>query len=441
MVSVMSRAKIRTAAPMIASVGALALLLTACGGGAGNSTGQAQGSKEFTYLTNVENTTIKGELDTLSKDQCKSENDKQPLKVDTVPQTSLDQKLQLLAGQNALPVQFAAGNAPALTQDLDKSGNVLDFEKAFKDLGMSDAILPGAASTIKSLYGGKLNVLPYQYNVEGVWYNKKLFADNGIPAPKTWDEFVAAGEKLKGAGVQPLSASGKQGWPLTRLLSGYIFSDLGPDALKKVADGQAKLTDPQYVKAAQAIADLGSKGYFGDGVGSIDYDTAANQFLTGKAGMFYMGSWILANFNDKTKNKIGEENIGFLPFPKVSGGKGIDNQYAANVGLPMTFNAKKYDANASAWLKCIATNYGSAALKDQASISGFKVNTPVENLDPLVKSTQETVNSTKESVLWFEALFSTKATTTSQTNAAGLVTGSVSPQKFMELVQADLGAK
>lgn len=439
MVSVSSRPKARVFAPVVASAGALALLLTGCGAGGGGAT--AQGSKEFTYLTNVENTTIRSELETLSKDQCKAENEKAPLKVETVPQTSLDQKLQLLAGQNSLPVQFAAGNAPALTLDLDKSGNILDFEKALGDLNMSDAILPGAASTIKALYGGKVNVLPYQYNVEGIWYNKKLFADNNIEAPKTWDDFVAAGEKLKAAGVQPLSASGKQGWPLTRLVSGYLFSDLGADALKKVADGEAKLTDPEYVKAAQAVADLGGKGYFGEGVGSIDYDTAVNQFLTGKAGMFYMGSWILSNFSKAEANKIGEENIGFLPFPKVSGGQGIENQYAANVGLPMTFNAKKYDENASSWLKCIATNYGSAALKDQASISGFKVNTPVENLDPLVKSTQETVNSTKESVLWFEALFSTKATTTSQTNAAGLASGSISPQKFMELVQNDLAAK
>lgn len=439
MVSVSSRPKARVFAPVVASAGALALLLTGCGAGGGGAT--AQGSKEFSYLTNVENTTIRGQLETLSKDQCKAENEKAPLKVETVPQTSLDQKLQLLAGQNSLPVQFAAGNAPALTLDLDKSGNILDFEKALGDLKMSDAILPGAASTIKALYGGKVNVLPYQYNVEGVWYNKKLFADNNIEAPKTWDDFVAAGEKLKAAGVQPLSASGKQGWPLTRLVSGYLFSDLGADALKKVADGEAKLTDPEYVKAAQAVADLGAKGYFGEGVGSIDYDTAVNQFLTGKAGMFYMGSWILSNFSKKEANKIGEENIGFLPFPKVSGGQGIENQYAANVGLPMTFNAKKYDENASAWLKCIATNYGSAALKDQASISGFKVNTPVENLDPLVKSTQETVNNTKESVLWFEALFSTKATTTSQTNAAGLASGSITPQKFMELVQNDLAAK
>jgi raffinose/stachyose/melibiose transport system substrate-binding protein len=41
-------------------------------------------------------------------------------------------------------------------------------------------------------------------------------------------------------------------------------------------------------------------------------------------------------------------------------------------------------------------------------------------------------------VLWFEALFNTKATQTSQTNAAPLVTGSISAQDFMQRVQNDL---
>ena len=41
-------------------------------------------------------------------------------------------------------------------------------------------------------------------------------------------------------------------------------------------------------------------------------------------------------------------------------------------------------------------------------------------------------------MLWFEALFTTKATTISQTNAALLVTGQLSREEFMELVQAAL---
>jgi raffinose/stachyose/melibiose transport system substrate-binding protein len=422
-------------APIVAGAGALALVLTGCGGGGGSASSSA---KEFSYLINSENTMIPGQLTALSEDQCKAENSALPLKVETVPQTNLDQKLQLLAGQNSLPVMYAAGNAPDLTKTLDKSGNVLDFEKALTDLGAIDDIEPAAISTIKALYGGKFNVLPYQYNIEGIWYNKQIFADAGIETPQTWDELVAAADTISKTGVTPFAASGEQGWPLTRLVGDYIFRDLGADAMQKVADGDAKLTDPEYVKAATAVAELGAKGYFGQGVGSIDYDTAAQQFLTGKAAMFYMGSWILESMNDPEANQIGSDNVGFMPFPAVDGGQGSVDEYPANVGLPSTLNAKLYNDKVGDWLGCIAENYGSASLEKDGTISGFKSNTEVTGIAPLTQEIQTTISESTSSVLWFEALFSTKATTTSQTNAAQLVTGAISPEDFMKLVQADL---
>ncbi|MEW1708854.1 extracellular solute-binding protein [Microbacterium sp. NPDC089190] len=416
----------------ITSLGAAGLLaLTACAGGG------SAGATSFSFLVNQENTTIPELLTSLSTDQCKAENDAQPLQVETVPQTQLDQKLQLLAGQNALPAQYAAGNAPALTKELAQGGQVLDLDKTLTDLGVIDQIEPAAISTIEQLYGG-FNVLPYQYNIEGVWYNKQLLADNGIDVPSTWDELSAGAAKLQAAGVQPFSASGEQGWPITRLISGYIFRDLGPDALQKVADGDAKLTDPEYVAAAQAVADLGANGYFGQGVGSIDYDTAFNTFLTGKAAFFYMGSWALANFADESANQIGSDNIGFMPFPDVAGGAGDSSQTPANVGLPMALSAKAYTDDTGKWLTCIANNYGAQSLSEADTISGFKVNGDVQ-VDDLTALVQDRIASTQESVLWFEALFNAKATETSQKNAAQLVTGAISPQDFMSLVQSDLG--
>ncbi|MEU6025791.1 extracellular solute-binding protein [Streptomyces tauricus] len=425
-------------AGLTASAAAMGVLVSACGGSGG---GSSSSPENFSYLSVTENTTVKTALTTLSEDGCKAADDTLPLKVETVPQASLDQKLQLLAGQDALPVQFAAGNAPALTQQLYRSGKVADLEAELKSLGVYDQLEPAAVSTIKALYGGKVEVLPYEYNIEGIFYNKKIFSANGLKVPGTWAELVAAAGTLEAKGIQPFSASGQQGWPLTRLISGYLYRSLGPDALQAVADGKAKLTDPAYVKAAEEVAALGKKGYFGKGVGSIDYDTSMNEFLSGKAGMLYMGSWALANIADEKQNKVGADNVGFMPFPAVEGGKGSIEQYPSNVGLGITLSAKSFDKKTGAWVSCIAKNYGSTALKDQGAISGFKVNTPVENSNEVTGQVRETISASKQNVLWFEALFSTKATTVSQSNAAGLVTGSMSPEKFMRTVQNALAEK
>ncbi|WP_232303911.1 extracellular solute-binding protein [Pseudofrankia sp. DC12] len=420
---------------LAASATAVALLAAACGG---TGSGSSSAPKQFSYLTNVENTTIKTGLGTLANGACKAQNQALPLKVDTVPQTSLDQKLQLLAGQNALPVQFAAGNAPALTDQLYKAGKIADLETQLTALGVYDQIEPAAISTIKALYGGKMEVLPYEYNIEGIFYNKKIFSDHGLSVPTTWDALVSDAATLQSAGVQPFSASGQQGWPITRLISGYLYRSLGPDAMKDIADGKAKLTDPQYVEAATKVAELGKNGYFGKGVGSIDYDTAFNQFLSGKAAMLYMGSWALTNIGDPKQDQVGAENIGFMPFPAVSGGKGSIDQYPSNVGLAMTLGAKTFDSKVGDWVKCIAQNYGSVALKDQGSISGFKVNTAVQDPNAITTQVRKTIGESTQNVLWFEALFSTKATNVSQTNAASLVTGTMSPSQFMQAVQSAL---
>ncbi|CAM5613599.1 ABC transporter substrate-binding protein [Streptomyces griseorubiginosus] len=418
---------------LVATAATSALLLSACGGGSG----AGSAAKEFSLTINDDNHIVQQELTTLGKGACAAQNKALPLKIQTLPIGNVDQKVQLLAGQNALPVQFAAGGTPQLTKTLDKAGQVLDLEKTLKDLGVWDDLQPAAIKTVENLYG-KFNVMPYQFNIEGIWYNKKLFADQHVATPTTYDQLVAAAAKFKGAGVTPFAADGKDGWPLTRLISGYLYRELGPDALQAVADGKAKLTDPAYVKAAQAVAELGKAGYFGQGVGSIDYDTATQQFLTGKAAMFYMGSWALGDFNDKTKNRIGADNVGFMPFPTVAGGKGSADQIPANVGLPVAVSAKSYDAKVGDWLTCITKNYGAASLKDQGTVSGFKPNGDTGTLPPLTQTVQDTISKTTTSTLWFEALFNTKATETSQTNAAPLVTGSLSAKDFMQKIQTDL---
>ncbi|MDT7847299.1 ABC transporter substrate-binding protein [Streptomyces justiciae] len=419
---------------LLATVATSTLLLSACGGGGTVGGGDA---KAFSLTINDDNHIVQEELTALSKGTCAAQNKALPLQIQTLPIGNVDQKVQLLAGQNALPVQFAAGGTPQLTKTLDKAGQVLDLEKTLKDLGVWDDLQPAAIKTVENLYG-KFNVMPYQFNIEGIWYNKKLFADHHIAVPTTYDQLVAAAAKFKGAGITPFSADGKDGWPLTRLVSGYLYRELGPDALQAVADGKAELTDPPYAKAAQAIADLGKAGYFGKGVGSIDYDTATQQFLTGKAAMFYMGSWALGDFNDKTKNTIGADNVGFMPFPTVAGGKGSADQIPANVGLPVAVSAKSYDAKVGDWLSCITKNYGAASLKDQGTVSGFKPHGDTGSLPPLTQTVQDTISKTTTSILWFEALFNTKATETSQTNAAPLVTGSLSAKDFMQKIQTDL---
>lgn len=411
-----------------------ALALAACSSGGGGASG---GSDEFTFLAINENTTIPTVLTALSENECSAENEALPLKINKQAQSSLDQQLQLLGGQNALPSAFIAANSPDLQQELFDSGKVADFTGTDVD----DQILPAAQSSVQKLYDGKTIVLPSELNIEGIWYNKQLLEDNGVEVPDSWDALTEAFATLDDAGVQPISAAGKggDGWGVTRWVGAYLYRDLGPDALAAVDDGDASLTDPEYVEAADAVAELGAAGYFGASPTSIDYATAMNTFLTGEAAFYYMGSWAVSNFTNEEENKIGVENIGFIPFPTVDGGEGNADQTPANTGIGIAFSKTAYeDEKVQAWASCIAENYGAVALREAGQISGFTVNGDVE-VSELTQQVQGQIDETQESVAWFEALFPANATTASQNNGGLLGAGQLSGADFMSAVESAIG--
>jgi raffinose/stachyose/melibiose transport system substrate-binding protein len=176
----------------LAGAATIALLtLAACGGtsSAGGAAGPSD-PRAFTFLNITENAQVGEEMKQLAAGACAAENKALPLQIQDVPQASLDQKLLLLGGQHALPSMFAAGNAPATTKTLVRGGDVVNYKTELAKLGVLGDVEPAAISSIDNLYGG-FYVLPTELNIEGIFYSKKIFAQDGISVPQTWSQLVA----------------------------------------------------------------------------------------------------------------------------------------------------------------------------------------------------------------------------------------------------------
>ena len=48
---------------------------------------------------------------------------------------------------------------------------------------------------MENVYGGMVS-LPYQYNLEGIWYNKQMFSEAGVDEPQTFQELLDASASL-----------------------------------------------------------------------------------------------------------------------------------------------------------------------------------------------------------------------------------------------------
>jgi raffinose/stachyose/melibiose transport system substrate-binding protein len=407
------------------------------------ATGVATGKDpaNFTVLIANEDPALETVMKNLAAGACATENKALPLQVENVAQADVTEQVTLLASQGALPDQFIAGTSMVRPNgELGENDLVLNFESALKKLGVWNDVLPSAASTVTSVYGQMVS-LPYQYNIEGIFYNKQIFSKLGLSVPTTFDELTSDAAKLKAAGYMPFAMDGSDGWPVTRLIGMYIYRSLGPNAMEAVQNGTAKLTDPKYVEAAQAVQTMAEDGYFGTGFVSTNMASAENEFLTGKAAMMYnLSSPMLSVINDPSQDQVGANNVGLMPFPTVAGGAGNINQWPANAGAAMAMNPKDYGPKSAAWLKCIMQNYGSEALKDEGVVSGFKINTPVANIPAATQMVQTQISGMSQPVLWFEALMDAKSTALAQENVSLLTTGKMSPQSYMSQLQASIDA-
>ncbi len=178
---------------------------------------------------------------------------------------------------------------------------------------------------------GKLYGLPRNTDVQIIYYNQKMFEDNGWSVPATYDELIALGSRIKEAGIVPMAMDGGDGWPMACYLTDILYKVAGSDYSTIVADAIAAgdFSAPELEQATQILVDSAAAGLFQTGFDSQDYGTAMNLFTNGQAAMFSMGSWETSMaLNEDIPEEI-RTNIRAFTLPVVEGGKAGANDIAA----------------------------------------------------------------------------------------------------------------
>ena len=153
-----------------------------------------------------------------------------------------------------------------------------------------------AAETMRS--DSKIYGVPFASQTQLVIYNKGLFDANGIAEPQTWDELIAASQKLQDAGVIPFANGTATAWQNETVLFDLTSSIMGKDFHADLMAGTADFTDPRFVEALAKLKEISA--FFPDGFIGLDYPSAQQLFSSGMAAMFAGGSYELTTF--KTQN-------------------------------------------------------------------------------------------------------------------------------------------
>ncbi|MFD1797350.1 extracellular solute-binding protein [Paracoccus aurantiacus] len=99
---------------------------------------------------------------------------------------------------------------------------------------------------------GQIMAIAFMANAEHLFYREDILAENGIEVPKTYDELLAAGQKLRDAGIQdPLAVAYQAGWYLgNAFVNTYLGT--GGDFFKD-GTAEADINNENGIKALETM--------------------------------------------------------------------------------------------------------------------------------------------------------------------------------------------
>ena len=189
------------------------------------------------------------------------------------------------------------------------------------DMPEAERILPEVQDLVDqyATYPGRTSVLPYSVMAASVIYNKRIFEEQDLEVPTTWDELIEVCEALKTAGITPIYGTFKDPWTV-----GQGWFDYAVGGQIDVADFYAQLNElgtevgpdspVSFEKTLAAPVEQMTelvKNYTNADAASRAYGDGNLAFAKEEAAMYLQGPWAFGEI-DKTNPDL---DLGTFPLP------------------------------------------------------------------------------------------------------------------------------
>lgn len=237
------------------------------------------------------------------------ENEAFKTKLTTVMQSGDPPDIFQSWGGGGFNEQVQAGLLKDITADLNA------------DAAWKGSFAPGALGVYS--YQGKNYGVPWDMGMVGFWYNKDLFTQAGIDAPPaTWTEFLEDVQKLKDAGITPISIGEGDKWPGMHFWNYLATRICGQEKFEAAMARTGSFADPCFVEAGEKLQELLALEPFQEGFLGATHDEMQATFGNGLAAMELSGQWAPSTQAANAADTVGVVNLGLFGFPEVEGGAG-----------------------------------------------------------------------------------------------------------------------
>ena len=250
--------------------------------------------------------------------------------------------------------------------------------------GWDDNVVASA----KGKEDGKTYSVPLARQTVQMFYNQGLFDKNGLKAPTTWAEFIAANDRLLAAGVTPIAVGAKDDWTLPIVHEVLAAPRFGGKAFQgEVLSGKKTFTDPDWVGSVQVVGELAK--YMPKNVTGVAQTDAQTLFSAERAAMIPGGSFDLSVFQKANPGmKIGIFQV--PPAPGSPSGSTATTAGWADGNFAVSARSK-HPAEATELVTWMTSKeFGQMVNDDIKQISAVP---GVEPTDPLLKQMSDNYNN------------------------------------------------
>lgn len=196
---------------------------------------------------------------------------------------------------------------------------LLDLESMYDASALNGKQNKTLIDLAKKVGGGTLKSVPYQPSAFVMMYSKAAFEKAGVTAaPTTWEEFLAACQKIKDAGIIPFTTDDAY----MAAVFGYFMDRVaGKDTTYAVAGGDFK--NPAVLETAKVLEDLVKKGYIDKRAASNQYPVGQGNVADGSVAMCMNGTWL----PNEVRQQAGPDfKWGSFALPKIKPeGDGVES--------------------------------------------------------------------------------------------------------------------
>ncbi|WP_170337359.1 ABC transporter substrate-binding protein [Ruegeria arenilitoris] len=234
-----------------------------------------------------------------------------------------------------LRARVTAGDPPTAVQAL--GFDILDWGNQgalanLNDLAAQegwDEVVPEALQFFAKVDDKWISAPVNVHSTNWVWANKSVLDANGIAVPETWEDFVAAVEALKAAGITPI-AHGGQAWQDATVFDAVAMSTGGPEFYKAafIDLDEETLGSDTMKEAFDRMAFI--RDNVDDNFSGRDWNLATAMVINGEAGFQMMGDWAKGEFLNA--GKVPGEDFLCFRFP------GTQDQVTFNADQFMMFD-------------------------------------------------------------------------------------------------------